>query len=440
MAVTLSVKFKQDVMELFAGRYDMDVDLVGPNTEIPSMVKYDFHNLSQIVLSHQSVAFEKMPLEYRFNIAMKFEQETPADFLKAVGLTMGTQLVSLTDSQGATVLHWAGRKWATLEHARPSVRTMCAEFVSGLIKAGSLVSAFDNLGLSPLIYMMGSLSPNSDGWPWYYHFCSYPDLVDLVGFWGRTLAGAGVPLREYIKTENSLLKALQPRYRVKTHFRYRCMVFNGLRLASDETLTTIFKMVGTVCVYTRAKPPGAYVYEMDMLPRLCLGSFPPHDDELWQQISTRDVMSTAFTLDPNEDSLVEAEFEMDKILFKGTQDDHGTITAIFHRNEQRLQRERDAMPSRHRSSSTPPAARRFVEYSTCVWRSAVLRDPQTGLSYECQIYAHKCPYDSQWGFNAEDVYPHDHEMWRSCMKGCRGRPDHAADIRDHLKHDVFFDS
>lgn len=431
--------FKTDVIELFAGKYNMDVDIVGPDAEIPFVLQYEFPHLSRVILSHQSVALKKMSLDHRFNISMRFVRETPAEFLDTVGLAIGPQLVSLTDSHGASIIHWAAKRWATLEYAQSSVRAMYADFVSKLVEAGSLVSAVDKCGQSPIMYILGRSCHNPDDWPWSDYYCSYPGLVQLVKSWGSTLAGAGVSLHEYIETENSVLEALKTKYAVVTYFRNRSMIFTGLCFGPDGSLAMESKMVESVCLYAEINPPGTFVQETETVPRVCLGS-PPDDNELWQQISFREVVSKSSTLHPSEDSLVEAEFEMDEILFRGTQDDHGTLTAIFRRNEHRLKHEKDAMSPKERSSSAPPSARRFIQYSILASRSGPFRDLQTGWLYHRGLFAHKCPHDSKWGFNVKDVFPHGHEMWRTCMKGCRGRPNHAADIPDYLKSEVIVGS
>lgn len=425
-----NLKFRMDVIELFAGKYNMDVDVIGSNTEVPFVLQYEFRHLSRVILSNQSVALENMPLQDRFNTSMRFLQETPAEFLNAVGLAVGPQLVSLTNSDEANVLHWAAKKWTMLEHAQPSVLSMYTNFVSELVKAGVPVSAIDRYGRTPLMHILGASSYNPDEWPWYDE-CSYAGLVHLVKLWGSTLAGAGVSLEGYIGTENSVVGAWETKHDLLAIFRNRRMLFTGLCLAADGTLATMFKFVETIRVYARIEPPGSFVQEKDFMPRLCPG-YPPTCDELWEEINSKELVSESSTLDPNDDSINEVEFELDRILFQGTQDDHGIITAIFRRNEHRIRRERDAVSSDFRSSSAPPAARRFVQYSTPVSRFGRIRDWHTGWLCDRHIYAHKCLFDLQWGFVAQDGYFYDHKMWKTCMKGCRGRPDHAAGIYDYL--------
>lgn len=431
IAAVHPLQYKIDVVELFAGKYDMDVDITSSSTEVPSLVQFEFPSISRVVMSHQPFALEKITLSDRFDIAMRFTQETPVEFLDTVGLAVGRQLTSLKDARGATVLHWAARRWAMLEDAQPSERTEHADFVLELIKAGALVSAVNECGQSPLMCIFGGPPYRFDAWPWVSHYHDYPVLVSLVKSWGSTLAGAGVSLQEYIKAENSALRARKREDDTVTFLRNCALKITGLYIATNGSLAIEARSVGSITVYARTTPPGSFVQEDEIIPTLSVGS-PLDDGEIWHQISYRELVSESTILHPEEDSFVQAEFDIDKTLFKSPQDDHGTITAIFRRNENRLKRERRGITSKWRSASTPPATRTLAQYRTPALQIGLVRDSQTGLPYESEIYVHKCPFDLQWGFISTKFFQYDHEMWGVCMKGCRGRPDHTADIRNHL--------
>jgi hypothetical protein len=110
---------------------------------------------------------------------------------------------------------------------------------------------------------------------------------------------------------------------------------------------------------------------------------------------------------------------MGDILFGGTQDDHMTLAAVYRREQRRTDRGRNSTPSRRRSSSTPPAAKPFVEYMT--------RIPHRHPPNYRPLYIHKCLQDSHWGFCNSERAP-KYRMWATCMAGCSGRPNRGAEI------------
>jgi hypothetical protein len=165
--------------------------------------------------------------------------------------------------------------------------------------------------------------------------------------------------------------------------------------------------------------PGSF---MDTVSNPCRLPWPPslenESNAFWHLVEVRILRSSnPFRLSP--DSVDDVEFNLGCILFGGTQDDHMGLAAVYRWERQRIDRTRNGMSSKRRSSSTPPASKKFVKNST--------RIPYPHSPKGYAWYVHKCPQDLHWGFCRID-YGESYDMPASCMAGCSERPDHGAYI------------
>lgn len=418
--VRYATRLRAEILELFAGKFDMDVYIFGPSDESFRSLRDVFYDLSKSIMSHQPLSLERVPLEDRFNIAMKFRGRPPVDFLATVGLEIDDQLLSMTDERGSTVLHWAATHWS-LGHRRnwPSSRlTSYGDFVVKLIKMGSCVSAIDGRGHTPFMYLLDFDDPSQD---WEYGTFSIPDELhpsQIFDSWGALLSQAGVTLSEYVKRENFLLSHLGPEVPVQWWWRASALELSGIALDKQMTLTMQICATQSFDIYESRPMPGSFTGTM---PDPCRLLWPPSiedDSEIfWQSVERRTLKSSKpFQLSP--DSIDDIEFDLDRILFGGTQDDHMSLTAVYRREQQRIDRARNGISSKRRSSSTPPATKTFVQNVT------IIPGPHSSTGYAWCV--HKCPQDGRWGFCNNDYGAYD--MRAICMTGCNRRPDRGAHI------------
>lgn len=366
-------------------------------------------------MCHQPVDLERVSSQDRFNIAMKFRMRSPNDFLATVGLEVKDHLLTLTDETGATVLHWAAQQWSVghLQGWPTSRLTSYGDFIVSLVKAGSLVSAIDRHGHSPLMYLLDEDNV-SDMWD--YMSWGMPDElspVQLVRSWTDLLVQAGRSLSEYIDRENELLSYLDSEHTVKWRWRGRTLELEHLALSNGVTVNLNVHTTEYCNIWESQPPPGAFAGSIQSLRRLWWYPAEDDPDDFWQWVELRILSSKPFMLSP--DSIDDVEFDLDQVLFGGTQDDHMTLAVVYRREQRRIDRSRNRVTSRRRSSSTPPATRTFSKHMT---RVPHLRSPRN------PVYVHKCAQDSQWGFCDYKGRP----TWVDCMTGCSGRPDICANI------------
>jgi hypothetical protein len=422
----------EQILELFAGKHSMNVDITGPDHEIPDFMKFQFCKLSKVIMSHQSIGLNELSLEDRFDIAMRLSERTPTEFLDTVGIGIGDGLLALNDRLGATVLHWTATQWSMAQGMEtPSpILTLHANLMVSLLKAGSELSAVDTLGYSPLMYAL----MHDNQWPNRWH--SYPrkheDPLILINSWMRLIASTDISVPAYVETENSLLKSLETDHIVRLFYQDRWAELDSIIIGDDMNIKINVKLVTSVDIRERTQPPGSFEHPIPMPSNIWWFPCDIDSDDChgeyhhWKTVDSGELKSDVpFTLTP--DSMVEAQRDMTTILFQRSQDDSGPVAAVFQRNHQRISRERNNIPTRRRSVSTGPPANPFYRYVSEVPQTSLLQE-----GYPRCLRVHKCPFDLQWGFVVwERLEPHD--MWRNCMRGCPGRPDHASNIADTFR-------
>lgn len=350
-----STILQAEIMELFAAKYNMDVYIFGPHDEKTLALRSVFYDLSKVVMSHQPLSLVEVSLADRFNIAMKLRGRSPADFLTTVGLGIDDQLLSLTDETGSTVLHWAAMHWSMCHRREwPSCRLVSyGDLIVDLIRAGSSVSAIDGRGHSPLMYLLEFDHPSDD---WLYGTYEIPDRThpsQVVSSWGILLSQAGVSLPKYVEREDYLLSCLETEHPIQFSWRNRWLELKGIALGDQTTFTMEVSTSQYHAVWERQPMPGSFMDTMPDLYRLPWCPSSGDDSQVvWQCIEMKFLRSSKqFFLTP--DSIDDIEFDLSRILFGGTQDDHMSLAAVYRREEQRNARAQNGICTKRRSSSTP---------------------------------------------------------------------------------------
>jgi hypothetical protein len=149
-------------LELFVGKFDMDVDVIDASPQMSRFHEMHFRQLSEVILSHQSVDLADWPLQQRFTIAMMLEHRTPLDFQRITGLPMSNQLAQLSDAQMGTALHWAAKQWCE----EVPIEFVCKysyslerlgqfeQFIVALLENNALLHSIDKHGRTPLTMML----------------------------------------------------------------------------------------------------------------------------------------------------------------------------------------------------------------------------------------------------------------------------------------------
>jgi len=403
----------------------MDVYILGPSVNSSCTLKRMFYDLSKVIMSNQPLDLEKVSLDDRFNIAMKLRGRSPADFLATVGLETTNQLLSMTDEKGSTPLHWAAMQWS-LCHRRqwPLSRLVSyGDLVVTLIKMGSSVSAIGGRGHSPLMYLIGFDYPSDN---WSYGTYEIPEQIhpsQIVMSWLTLLSQAGVPLSEYVQRENLLLSCLKTEHPVEFVWRERTLELKGIALGGQTIFTMEVNTTQNLTIWERQSIPGSF---MDAtLGRCRLPWYPLSRDDsqiFWQCIDMKLLRSTKpFCLSP--DSIDDIEFDLGRVLFGGIQDTHMSLAAVYWREQQRIDRVRNGICNKKRSSSTPPATKIFYKSRTKI--------PGSHSPKDYAWCVHKCPLDFRWGFCTNE-FGEGHHLRASCMAGCSERPDHGSHVATAL--------
>jgi hypothetical protein len=414
-----STSLQAEILELLAGKYDMDVYIFGSSDDSSRSLRRLFYDLSEIIMSHQPIDLGKVSLEDRFNIAMKLRERSPADFFAIVSLRIDERLLAMTDEFCSTVLHWAAIHWS-IGHLRSwsSARLMAyGDLIVNLIKMGSNVSAINGRGHSPLMCLFASDDLLDD---WQYESYQIPNGLhpsQIVSSWGTLLNCAGVSLSEYVESENFLLSRLE--YAIDWKWRGRMMELEGIAIGDRATLTMEVSTKELRTIWEIQSMPGSYMETTPNVRRLPW--YPSSDDDpqvIWQLSDLR-ALKTPKSFQLSLDSIDDAEFDLGHILFGGTQDDHMHLAAVYRREQGRNRRIKDGIVNEKRSSSTPPATKRFVKNR----RSIPTPRGPVGSTWN----VHKCPQDFRWGF-CKGGYGESYDMRAFCMAGCSGRPDYGAEI------------
>lgn len=417
--------YREQILELFAGKFGMLVDVIDPDAGSLVFLRNNFADMSSAILSHQTFDWQMLPLGERFNIAMRLRERTPDEFLRTVGLPVSSQLAVQSNALGKTALHWAAREWSKVCLVRnaPSQLSDYAVFVVSLLKMEPLVHALDKRGRSPLMYLLDRrfYEEEHDDWTNYYIPCV--DKSALVDKWSGLLVDAGVSLPQYVARENTLLASR----RDQTMILWPGQLGELSRLVLSEHQSLQLEVM--LCVERRIwefrPPPGCLSDFGSDRPKICW--WPGEADgaeAFWQQTEPVTLRSRPFKLETSyAQPLGSAPFQ---VLFDGSQDDHSAMAALSYRDRKARDQERLYGRSR-RSRSMPPPGKRFGLSEWYIWQCRI-RMP----SHEVFVpFIHRCLLDPQWRFHISYGYS---RSWRACPTVCSSGIELASIIATSMRY------
>jgi hypothetical protein len=428
-------------LELFVGKFDMDVDVIDASPQMSRFHEMHFRQLSEVILSHQSVDLADWPLQQRFTIAMMLEHRTPLDFQRITGLPMSNQLAQLSDAQMGTALHWAAKQWCE----EVPIEFVCKysyslerlgqfeQFIVALLENNALLHSIDKHGRTPLTMMLDFTFPQETYGLWdtysIHQSCAVP-----AALWGRLLRDIGISLPEYVARENALLSArgleqdihLRPTWEMDVRLR-------RFVLSEQQTLRLEAVSVSKIDIWEFRPGPGLFARARQDCSTIL---WPPGADDgdptCWQKVGSRELRSRPFRWSMSRELDVREtdDSSIPRVLFRQTRDDHSALALLLRRDRQR--RTQGNTRGIRRSSSMPPIGTAQMHHKkqceVCLYESE-FDLPVTG---DVAPRLHKCLFDSRWGFCVpDDDFEHS---WRACMKGCQGRTDYSSLFQEFLTH------
>jgi hypothetical protein len=430
-------RYNESLFKLFVSKFGMDVDVIDASPRMLDLLSDNFRELSEIILSHQSVKLANWPIQQRFQMALRLESCTPLNFQRTVGLSISNELAQLSDAHIGTALHWAAKEWCgfldSRNKAEPSTMTdhdAHEEFITALLENGALLHALDKYGRTPLTCMIDCRYYYEAEQLW-VPYSGHGGGAVLADLWGRLLSGAGVSLPEYVAQENALLTARSGQDEIYPEGN------GGVRLSrfvlsEQQKLQLEVTAVGWVEIWEFRPPPGLFIDSSDFSTIFWSPDTNDGNRTCWQYISTRELRSKPFgwTKNPERQLGETIRRAISNNLFRGTNDDHSALALLLRRDQQRRTQGTTRRP--RRSSSMPPLGNAYL-YDETRYGFALLnsefRLPDEGL---VTPRVHKCLFDSQWGFVVPNDY--DEHSWRGCMKGCQGRKDYSSLFEEFLRY------
>lgn len=429
--------------ELFVGKFGMDVDVIDASPRLLKFFQVNFQELSEVILSHQSVDLKDWPLQARFKVAMRLEHRTPFEFQRIVGLPVSNELAQLSDARIGTALHWAAKEWHQYANFSPGagvVQTLKHNdreaFVLTLLEHKQLLHALDKYGKTPLTSLTCQVrcdySREQDELWLPYDFSQ--GFVIPTEHWGRLLHRAGVSLPQYVARENAMLATLVNKadHHLMTKLG-KTYELSRFVLSEHKELQLEVTALTRMGIWDFRPPPGLFLDPSDQ--EFSKIFWPPNTDDdrsgrpFWQKTSSRDLRSMPFRLTTSHE-LYTDEFTVFRALFQRTHDDHSALALLAGRDRRRrcahreVEEDKSRRHKRPRSSSTPPPL--GVAHLHRKPAGFTLYKSRFRVSGEGDIVPrlHKCPFDERWGFSAPNEHPS--QSWRACMKGCQGRVDYWA--------------
>jgi hypothetical protein len=390
-----------DIYYLFMNRYGLIVPTseeehhnITFSEDVASNMLLTENSLRQI-LSGQLASARSWTFELKFPVAMR-SIGWPADaFLKFLQPYHPRQLVTKTDDQERTVLHWAAKHFGYWACAYTS-RDMCpddtitkgyAVLMKRLVLMGADVHAVNSQHETPLMTALHQFMTSR----W------WPSCALAVKRWGEILVDAGLNLSDYIRVENPLLRSLASKRRLWNGETY-------YTLHSDETqllilegsiLAVEMRFCRPVVIWEHRTPPGAWHID-SRLPTKSLSAPSWNDDNalFWYEVQKVKIYSKSYLIQATSEadtpfySATDLEANW-RSLFSGTQDDHGSVANTV--LQDRSRNEANVPALRNRASSVPPEqTHKVYDRLPTIWTSGV----EVRLDHQHWIsIVYRCPVD-----------------------------------------------
>jgi hypothetical protein len=296
--------------------------------------------------------------ELRFEVAMRSTGWPANTFLTFLQPCDSARLVTETDGQARTVLHWAAKHfgyWARSWGARDECpdNTMVESYavlLKKFITMGADVHAVNSQCETPLMTALHQ----------FMTFIDWPACALAIKRWGAILVEAGIVLSRYIQVENALLRSLAGKSQAWTSdLRYMLLPNETeLLMVEDSILAAEIQFCRPIPVLERWSSPGAWDTESRLPTRSIL--YPPWRGErslFWHVVETVRIYSEPYLIQgisrSDKPFYSHEDFENNwRTLFGGTQDDHGSVAGMILRDRSRSEAKTPSL--RNRASSMPP--------------------------------------------------------------------------------------
>lgn len=298
----------------------------------------------EVLFASQTIQFKVWPFVRRFSASLRAQGWPAETFLGAIRSDDMQLMISSTDDEGRTVLHWAaehlgrclGPKY-NREFTDPNVTRRArgyGDLISKLIRLGADAHAIDANHRSPFLAcffeMINKPRLTSRG--------IVTDTITLdaaVREWGRAITDSGLSLPRYTTNENRVIGLLQANQRtfggIGSPIYY---VFERLQTQQDADLIAHVSVYDTINVWQFKPHPGAWDQSYYSL-TVCLHLLPrikTYDHHLWRLIESHKVRSGSFPVTRDSHlSWCQTIQDAWKDMMKKAQDDHGPIATMFSR-------------------------------------------------------------------------------------------------------------
>jgi hypothetical protein len=431
-------RYSEQLFELFVGKFGMDVDVIDAYPLLSSFLQWNFHYLTQPVLSHQSIELKSWPLQERFRIAMRLGRRPPPEFQRTVGLPI-SEIVQLSDVYLGTALHWAASGWCRqvdswfdFDASSPPGYNDLEKFILTLMEDKTLLHAREKHGRTPLMCLLDyHWFHEEEDELWIPFFGAHEGCAIATERWGMLLGHAGVPLPQYVERENALLasRSSEVGIRLRSPKYGRAFDLNRFVISEQGSLQLEAIAITELSIWEFRPPPGLFLDSLEE--HSTIFWTPDIEDggrDRWQKTSSRKFRTNPFVWTVEHERQADEMETFMTLFFWNAHDDHSALALLASRDGRR--RARESQRTRYRSSSMPPL-RAYIHEDPFSFGLPCSPFSVPGLG-EVPTYLHKCLFDAKWGFQA----PNDdgEHSWRECMKGCRGRLDFTSFFGEFLTH------
>ncbi|KAI9148049.1 hypothetical protein HJFPF1_11870 [Paramyrothecium foliicola] len=370
----------------------------------------DMDTLS-LILHNAFPGFENLPIQSRFEMAIRLPLMGVSGFLRCIGLRASdSRLATISTSGGATALHWiadgmrCNLEW--LPNFSRQRQEELRELGVEILRNGADPSSMKNLhqnpktsGSLPTIEGVSNTGSLSD----IYYVCGMTPLMACIGImpgramwtlrsrikkvsatlqaWVEMARDAQVDLCAYGRREKQIWEVTSIWNKSEYAPSTADLIFGptpahwGLKLTHTES----------VHLYGLQTPPGSYPRDRRLPTQIAWHPSSEEESEgNWSRIGRKDMYSTESNVrvyeNPPDSDWFSPSFS---ILVDSTQDDAGIVALMQRDDSQRL-------VAAGRSCSQPPLLRR----RECDYYATQHSQTKHWLGAH-----HLCPFDSQWRFN-----------------------------------------
>jgi hypothetical protein len=355
------------------------------------------------ILASQALPFKQWSYSNRFFTCMRSKGWLAEAFWEAIQCEDTTTIITKTDSEGRTALHWAAENlgyWlgpkVLREETDPDTtkrRHGYGALVSKLIRLGADAHAVDFRHRTPLLAclqaMMGKFETKVVG---------IAELETIGRKWGRLLSNGGLSLSLYAANENRLTEPLdQDQRTLAQQGGVVDYVFERVEVLGDAELVLHITIYTSISVWRFHPMPGSWEQPChDKLISTTADFFHEHEGS-WEQIHVHKFQSGSVPVNVHDRSQQQSLsfsslHDTWKEYFLSAQDDHGPLFTIASRDSA-LSKDFDSVPRRRRTKSFTPSVTPWILSSP--FQKEVSPNVRLGKGHWLH-HVHKCSLTSKW--------------------------------------------